>query len=159
MGEMADYYAMADEEAEAADAVRRQWITGKDVDNKRLRLIAEQARHGLWTQRDGSKIAITDMSDGHLQNARAMLARKGFVGEEAARDIRECLGPGPSGEMATEAFEAWAFAGLDKYATSEVLAVVQGRVSPWLDILDAEIMRRTKKGRAIAALRAAGSLP
>lgn len=144
MGEMSDYYGGAADTQDAFDGLRRQWISGA-VQCEKNRALEERFQQGIWTQRDGSTIAIKDMGDGHLANARAMITRKGFVGEKLAASIRAALGPGPSAEMANEAYQQWADAELDKYDIRDVLAVMQGRISPWLDKLDAEIKRRAKK--------------
>lgn len=59
---------------------------------------------GTWTTKDGRKLRISEMEDGHLVNTLQMLKRKGYVGW---RTLASYLGgPRPSGEMAQDAFNA-----------------------------------------------------
>ena len=56
----------------------------------------------VWKMKDGTKIKIKDMEDSHVLNAYKMLRRNGWIG---ISELVTYLGPGPSGEVAQEAFE------------------------------------------------------
>ncbi len=58
---------------------------------------------GTWITKEGQKIKISEMGDGHLVNSLQMLKRQGFVGW---RTLSAYLyGPRPNGEMAQDAFD------------------------------------------------------
>lgn len=56
-----------------------------------------------WTMRDGTKIRIKDMGDGHLVNTIRMLKRYGALVKRHTEMIYLC-GPTPQGDMAEYAF-------------------------------------------------------
>jgi hypothetical protein len=77
----------------------------KHIAEKNAAIQARYSNNGpdTWTTRSGARIPITQMSDGHLANSIAMLARKLTVlATEAARRARdatmldEVLEPSPS---------------------------------------------------------------
>lgn len=134
MGEIAEMYRAEEWEEEwedVFDSSRRLWLQGLAVEEERRRVIALRTEQGIWTQRDGAPIAIKDMSDTHLLAAAQLLRRKGFVGP---RRLAVYLGPGPTADMASLAFE------------QEQREVFDRPVSPFVDLFEDEIKRRGLKG-------------
>ena len=82
----------------------------------------------IWTTREGEKIPIECMETSHIQNALAMLRRKGFVSPSAV-DSYMC-GSMPRGEMAQDAF--W----------NEFDALLDKPVSEAIDWFEEELGRR-----------------
>ena len=58
----------------------------------------------LWTQKDGVRIRICDMSDSHLVNTIRMLKRKGEM-KKFQVDMEYLSFGRPNGEMAQDAFD------------------------------------------------------
>lgn len=94
------------------------------------RVLRDRERQGIWTQRDGSAIAIKDMTDQHLLAALRMLKRKGFIGP---RTLAAYLGPGPTADAASLAFE------------QEQRQAFDAPVSLFVDLFEDEIKRRGVK--------------
>jgi hypothetical protein len=123
MGEIAEMYREWDAD-EAWDSYR--------ADNRRARaerklLLLERAEQGIWTQRDGTPIAIKDITDSHLLAAARLLRREGFIGPRA---LAAYLGPGPTADGASLAFK------------QEQGQAFDAPVSPFVDLFDDEIKRR-----------------
>ncbi len=57
----------------------------------------------VWTCRDGRQIAVAEMAASHIENALAMLERKGFISPAAA--ARQLCNP-PTGDGARDAWES-----------------------------------------------------
>lgn len=87
----------------------------------------EKWEKGVWVTREGKKLKISEMEEGHLRNALRMLKRKGFIGRKTALTY---LGPGPSGEMAQLAF------------AEEADMMLTRPIHPAIDDLEAELDRR-----------------
>lgn len=119
MGDMSEYY----QEAEVAETAVRDAA------------IAQQARDcesGIWRSHDGRAVKIKEMNEHHLRNALAMLRRKGFIGPKTLAAYLH--GPMPRGEMAQQAF------------SEELDEVLNAKVNPYIDLLEAEMARRGLKG-------------
>ena len=58
-----------------------------EIQDARERIRQEQ-KQGIWTQKDGTKISVRDMSRGHIKNTIAML-RKGGMGSTGWIDVFE----------------------------------------------------------------------
>ncbi len=82
----------------------------------------------IWTMRTGEKIHVENMETSHIQNALAMLKRKGFV-SPGTIDNYMC-GIMPQGEMAQDAF--WA----------EFDSVLDCPVSEAIDWFEEELSKR-----------------
>lgn len=54
----------------------------------------------LWQMKDGRRIRLREMSDGHLENTLKLLVRAAVVGQ-ARNDIGWIYGPRPNGDMAS----------------------------------------------------------
>lgn len=95
------------------------------------KLRAEAAKRppkGWWKMRDGTLIAIKDMSDSHLLNAIKMCERNGYI---STRTLSfDVYGPQPQGDMASYYYE------------QELDAILRAPVSSKLDELEAEAERR-----------------
>lgn len=85
----------------------------------------------IWTRRDGSKVAVADMSTPHIENALAMLKRKGAIGPSTLQFYLGCADP--IGEAAQDAFNA------------EFADIASRRVSEFVDIFEAELKRRCEQ--------------
>lgn len=95
-----------------------------------LRVFLERAEARIWTQKSGTPIAVKDMTDAHLLASLRMLRRKGFIGP---RTLAAYMGPGPTADMASFAFEQ---------AQREVF---YAPVSPFVDYFEDEIKRRRER--------------
>jgi hypothetical protein len=144
VGDIADMYREAEceeswrEGATAAEVnlyerLRRQWLQSVADTERKRRVLHKRAKQGIWTQRDGTPIAVKDMTDSHLLAAARMLPRKGVIGP---RTLAAYFGPGPSGDAASLAFE------------QEQRQAFETPVSPFVDLFDDEIKRRGLKGGA-----------
>lgn len=83
------------------------------------------AQDGVWTQRNGQQIHVSEMDDGHLANTIAMLERKGRIGSAAAIFAIRAVKP--------------------ERAKEDIADVFERRLKPldeWLDTLRAERRRR-----------------
>lgn len=89
--------------------------------------IAEREKRRIWTQKDGTPIAVKDMTDAHLLASLRMLRRKGFIGP---RTLAAHMGPGPTADMASLAFE------------QEQRRIFDAPASPFVDYFEDEIKRR-----------------
>jgi hypothetical protein len=87
----------------------------------------EAVERGEWLQRDGAPILISEMGDGHLLRAAAMMRRKGFIG---LRELAAFFSHRPNGEMALLAFEA------------EMDDAFSRPAHPYVDLLNDEIKKR-----------------
>ncbi len=119
MGEMAEYYALYDPTTDPEDTevpelftlAARAWSgeAGPLIPCSLLptppRQKARPAKweQGTWVTREGQKLRISEMGDGHLVNTLHMLKRKGYVGWRALSDYLR--GPRPNGEIAQGAFD------------------------------------------------------
>lgn len=132
MGDIAEMYREQEWEEDFAvgglhDSLHRLWLQGHAVATEKRRVLAQRERDRVWTQRDGTPIAVNDMTDTHLLASARMLRRKGFIGP---RTLAAYLGPGPSADMASLAFE------------QEQRQVFDAPVSPFVDFFEDEIKRR-----------------
>lgn len=108
-----------DDAKEAREAARRE-------------LFEHKTEVPVWTQRDGTKIAVKDMTTSHVRNSLKMLIRNGF---SSARDYYVCLyGPQPRGEMACDA--------LDR-------ALDDAKPNQFVDIFRADLKRRGEPANRI----------
>ncbi len=82
---------------------------------------------GTWVTKEGQKLRISEMEDGHLVNSLQVLKRRGFVGW---RILSAYLGKGPRGDMAQEAF------------AQEADEVFSRPYHPAFDDLEDEVKRR-----------------
>lgn len=112
-----------DDGEDAFDHFRNAWLEL----NVRRRQLMERTKQGIWTQQDGTPIAVKDMGNRHLLNAYRLLLRKGFIGP---RTFDAYLCEGPSGDMAQDAFP------------SEQSQVWDSPVSPFVDLFKDEIKQR-----------------
>lgn len=126
---MGSYYAIDDPPPDIYDLLHQLPRPQETSRTKNKREQVERFKHRIWTCRDGTTIPLSNMSDQHLTNAYRMLRRKGFVSERTfwfyMRD------KGPNGDMAQDAFQ------------QEIEQVLDSQVSPWLDVLEVEIKRRS----------------
>jgi len=83
---------------------------------------------GKWKCKDGSEIAIKDMTTSHIENALAMLKRDGFVGVGYYLFCLNC--PMPNGEMALDVVER------------EQLNILGSPTSQFVDMFEDELKRR-----------------
>lgn len=88
---------------------------------------AEKWEPGTWVTKEGQKLRISEMEDGHLVNSLQMLKRRGFVGW---RILSAYLGGGPNGDMARDLFD---------HETDEVFS---RPYHPAFDDLEDEVRRR-----------------
>jgi hypothetical protein len=84
-----------------------------------------------WTTKDGRVLEIKDMTTEHIENTINLLKRCGFVSKSTL--LFYLTDPGPSGEMASYAFER------------EQDKVFSAPVSETLDWLEAELKNRKVK--------------
>lgn len=110
-------------EDEIIESKRREWLD----EQIQFEEMQRRAKQKIWTQADGTPIAIKDMSNRHLLNAYRLLLRKGFIG---LRTFACYMSEGPSGEMAQIAFEA------------EQQEAWNRPVSPFVDLFEDEIKAR-----------------
>lgn len=81
----------------------------------------------IWTTKDGRKLPVKDMETGHIQNALAMLKRKGFVSVKTLNIYLR--GPEPRGDGAQMAFET-------------EFNYVADHVHPFIDAFEEELENR-----------------
>jgi hypothetical protein len=84
-----------------------------------------------WPMRNGEQIEVSDMETSHIQNALAMLEKKGFIGPSDVEFYLFC--PGPHGDFAQMAFE------------HEIEMIFDAPVSRFVDIFKDELKRRELK--------------
>lgn len=109
---------------DAFDHFRNAWLES----NVRRRQLIARAKQGIWTQRDGTPIAVKDMSNRHLLNAYRLLLRKGVIGP---RTFNEYM---------------WATVLSGEMAQAEQEQVLNAPpVSPFVDLFGDEIKRRKLK--------------
>lgn len=116
-------HSYAGDAEEAFEMFRLDWLRNQISHRER----AKREKSRIWTQRDGTPIAIKDMTDTHLLAAARLLRRNGFIGP---RTLAAYLGPGPTADMASLAFE------------QEQRQAFDAPVSPFVDFFDEEIKRR-----------------
>lgn len=122
-------HGYAEDAKEAFEMFRLDWL--RDQISRKER--AKRGKQGIWTQRDGTPIAVKDMTDAHLLASARLLRRKGFIGP---RTLAAYLGPGPTADTASLAFE------------QEQREAFQAPISPFVDYFEDEIKRRGLKGGA-----------
>lgn len=88
-----------------------------------------------WKCKDGTKIAIENMSTEHIQNSIKMLKRKNYIEYSKYDFYLGCSGP--TGEMAQYAFD------------SEFDSIVSKVPSKILDALNTELAKRFKVGMKV----------
>ena len=81
-----------------------------------------------WKKKNGEMIEVSEMETSHIQNALAMLERKGFVGPSEVNFYLTCRPP--NGEYAQMAFE------------QEMDQVFNAPVSKFVDIFKDELKTR-----------------
>jgi hypothetical protein len=59
----------------------------------------------VWTTKDGREIALGDMTPEHRRNLLAWIRRRAEQLKWSA-ELRICAGPGPSGDAASDCFDA-----------------------------------------------------
>lgn len=83
----------------------------------------------VWTTQYGEKIPVSKLSDRHIKSILNMFDRKGFVSESIVMLYRTSYSM-PKGDMAQMCFE------------QEFDHVMSCPVTEWIDILEAELLRR-----------------
>jgi hypothetical protein len=116
---MGDYYAILEPEPEEIGI-------SYEPPRQRARPAAKW-EPGTWVTKEGQKLKISEMEDGHLVNSLQMLKRQGFVGW---RILSAYLGKGPRGDMAQKAF------------AQEADEVFSRPYHPAFDDLEDEVRRR-----------------
>lgn len=98
--------------------------------------------NGLWRMRDGTDIAISDMSTRHIENTLAMLKRKGFISLSEKASVIEAIVKYETPlrlEILGDMAEAQVSADFDQ------LLDYRFRVHPSIDELEAELARRKQE--------------